>query len=220
MGKIASLTALSAAIALGTIPTLANAQTDPAGNAKKLVKDRENLAKLTPSEFQTTATIRDGDLDTVATIETAKGFVSKVSARPVIKADNFLRAAIDKTTGLTVYVLYQSIEFVGLPSGFRDYSRVTYQSAAGLKSAALTSISHDVEMCSGITGLCVYREDFTVALDEDALRWIATLPVGTFWRFKFTGKSDGSDWEDQLTPAEAAGLQAAVSAYKTGHQLQ
>lgn len=175
------------------------------------------MAKITPADFQKTATVRDSDLDTVATIDTSAGFMSKGSFFDRERTDNFLRAVVDKSTGRTLYVLYQTITYSGLTDGWRNYDRVTYQASNGLKTAKLDVISRDVTSCIG-GKLCSFQEDFTTPLDEPMLRWIAARPSTAPWRFKFQGRTEGEEWQDQLAPAEAAGLLAVVDAYRAGHR--
>lgn len=67
-------------------------------------------------------------------------------------------------------------------------------------------------MCSA--GSCSYRDDLVFDLSEELLREIATQytpDASRLWRVRFQAQT-GLNWEDRISPAEAAGLLLAVEA--------
>ncbi len=171
---------------------------------------------LTPSAVQQTILMKDDDFETSATLETSKAFTYRGDFFERVRADNLLRAFISKGSGQTKYQLYQSIMYTG---NRRNYDVVSYQSPDGLQSTELRRIDSQLDSCGA--GLCVYTEIVGFDVSESFLRQIAkTYQPGNspLWRFKFKARS-GDDWVDDISPAEVAGLLAAVDAYKVAHKL-
>lgn len=174
-------------------------------------KDLGRMQSLNPEYFQRTAIIMDDQLEPIATIETSKGFSSHGRFTDRVRSDNFFRAFIDKSSGAVRFQLYEDVRY--------NYSWRNFASASVLLggrpvSLQLTTIAHNVEAC--FSGVCSYRESVGIGLDEAAMREIAsTNPAGGFrlWPFRLKAQS-GMDFEDAVIPAEAAGLLAAVEAFR------
>lgn len=190
----------------------------PAQIAAKREKDKAKLLKLTASDFQRKAVITDDDLETVATIDTSKGFRSLGGLVDLVRADVFLRALIHKRTGATTFQVYETIIYRG---DDRRYQSANFQDGEVIGTAALTQIGHNVLDCDPTYQYigCNRSEDFAFEVPETTLRRVAVAQADQFWRFKFRAQS-GDDWEDMIAPAEAAGLLAAAEAYKAAHHLE
>lgn len=159
-------------------------------------------------------------MELVATINTSLGLQDKKGLLKIVWDDNFLRAFIDKRTGIVKYQLYQRIVYTG-PS-WRFYDTVNFDTPEGLKSSKLTEIARDVD-CSGSRYVgCTYFETVGFDVDQTTLETLAAayqpnVPAG--WRFRFKSRA-GVDWDDGMLPAEAAGMLQAVAAYKGAHNLK
>jgi hypothetical protein len=178
----------------------------------------KNALSLSPEYFRDTAIVKDDALDTIATITTENGFQEKKGLLGLVWNDNFIRAFIDKKTGVTKYQIYQWIMYSG---DWRFYQVVNYETPAGPTQEPLTIIDRKVISCTASDG-CLYKEDFAFEIDEPLLRTIAsTYHPGEAkgWRFKYGAKA-AEDWNDGMLGAEVAGLLEAVDAYKSRHGLK
>jgi hypothetical protein len=179
-------------------------------SAKEMVK----IQALTPDHFAKSATTEDDDLEPVVTITTLKGYRSNGRFTDPVRSDNFLRAFISKRTGEVRYQLYQTVSY---NFKWRYFTSVNFATPSGPQSAKLDVIEREVVSCMG--GICSYRETIGFDLSEDRLKEIAAtyLPQNApLWRFRFKA-DNGIDWEDRMSPAEAAGLLAAVRDYRSRH---
>jgi hypothetical protein len=207
---------LAVATVLGTMimAVPVNAQMITAKQVEqKRAKDRERLLKLTPEHFAQTITFDDDDLQTVATLSTEKGFRTPHGLFDIQGADIFLRAHVGKKEGETSYQVY--LESFYQATSTRDYTSANFLVDGEVQSAKLITLSNRTVKCeqySDVLG-CTRAETVTFIVSEAALRAAAALPQGTFWRIKFRARA-GDDWEDQIAPAEAAGLLAAIDAFK------
>jgi hypothetical protein len=174
------------------------------GCVAEMREEQMSLAvSLTPEHFRDTATVRDDQLDVIATVTTINGFQAKNGLLKIVGDDNFLRAFIDKKTGKTSFQVYQVIYYGG---GWRFYNRANYSTLDGPKSVSVTSISRDVVSCSRYG--CSYVEHIAFDIDEKSLRSIAARyqpGQRLAWQFKFLSKS-GQDYNDGILPAEVAGF--------------
>ena len=172
---------------------------------------------LTPEHFRSTAKVSDDSLDTTATISTEAGFQDKRGLLGIVWNDNFLRAFIDKKTGVATFQVYQRIAYSG---DWRFYQQVNYETPDGPQAVEVTSIAQDVVGCSAYGG-CTHDEAFGFSVPESLLRRIASLyqpGVALGWRFKFKAKA-GDDWQDGMLPAEIVGMLQVVDAYRRDHGL-
>lgn len=173
------------------------------------------LQALTPQSVADAAVVRDDDLEPVAVITTVEAFSSRGAFTDPVRADNFLRAFLNKMTGAVKYQLYQSITYNG---DFRDFVGVNYATADGPISATLTTINHQIVTC--YASLCTRQDVVAFEVPELVLSEVASQYApgnSPYWRFRFKAQN-GIDWEDRLMPAEAAGILMAVEQYRARHR--
>lgn len=179
--------------------------------------EQTKKAMILPKEhFKTTATIKDDSLDTIAVIDTSRGFQIKKSLLNFWSDDNFLRAFIDKKSGEVTFQVYQSIYYRG--THWSNYELANYETFNAPESKVVTTINSDVH-CDSLSSSngCEYVENVGFDVDESLLRAIAKInPVGDpiAWKFKFIAKS-GVDYQSFMLPTEVAGLLDAVDEYKS-----
>lgn len=203
--------ACALAVALPSASSSLSAQTSRAERSEQ--RRLERLNRLDSAHFERTATVQDGELDVTATISTQPGFRYRGGPMERVRSDNFLRAIIDKRTGLTVIQLYQTIVYTG---PWRHFRSANYQSPDGLRSTPLIAIANAVPTCSG--GLCVHDDQVAFDVPEQNLRRILAAqagPNGALWRFKFNATS-GEDWEDSISLAEIEGLLRRLDQFRAG----
>ncbi|MEZ5654936.1 MAG: hypothetical protein R3E04_03440 [Sphingobium sp.] len=177
-------------------------------------KELARVQKLTPEHFAETVTIEDDELEPVATFTTLKGYKSGGwRFTDTVRSDNFLRAFVSKRTGAARYQLYETISYTG---EWRMFRSANYASPDGPVHANLVVIDRDVSCQYGV---CTYKEHVGFDLSEEQLRALAATYVpgaSPLWRFRFKARS-GLDWEDRMSPAEAAGMLAAVDRWRKDH---
>lgn len=174
-------------------------------------KDLAHIQALSPEYFQRTAIINDDQLELIATIDTSKGFSSHGKFTDRVRSDNFFRAFINKSTGTVRYQLYEDVHY---NFNWRNFRSASVLLGGQPTSMPLTSIAHDVEAC--FSGVCSYRETVGIDMVEAEVREIAaSSAAGGFrlWPFRLKAQN-GMDFEDAAIPAEAAGIVAAVAAYR------
>lgn len=183
-------------------------------NAASLEKQFKQYMSLTPDHFEKGATIKDDNLEVVAVITTEPGFKIKRGLLGLVNDDNFFRAFVNKKTGETSYQLYQYINYVG---EWAFFETANYEGKTEVETAPLTVISREVGTCSQMLG-CFKSEIVAFDVDEKVLRRVAAGydPSGkgtSGWRFRLKAKT-GVQRDEGMSPAEAAGILHAVSAYK------
>jgi len=179
-------------------------------------KQMKTLQALTPEAVTDSVTISDDDLEPAATITTVNAYQSKGGFTDKVRADNYLRAFIDKRSGATHYQLYQTVRYMG-PD--RAFQLATYATPDGPVPAELRELGHDVVTCK--VSLCVRDDTLAFELPRATLDVIASQYMAgssSTWRFRFKAKT-GADWEDRMMPAEIKGLLLAVDRYRTAHGL-
>jgi hypothetical protein len=174
---------------------------------------------LTPDHFQKTATVKDDYLETVAVITTEPGFKIKRGLVGMVNDDGYFRARIDKKAGNTTYQLYQYYNYVG---DWAFFETVNYEGVTEVQSAPLEILSREVGSCSQMFG-CFKREVVAFAVPEAVLRRVAAGydPSGkgiSGWKFRLKAKT-GVQRDEGMSPAEAAGILNAVTAYKRARGL-
>jgi len=205
-GLIAALMAAS--------PAIAHAQFNTGWSEDQQAKRVAQFASMDPQRVAEQVNTEDDELEAVATLSTEPAFKFKGSFTNRARADNFLRAFINKTTGRTTYQLFQHLIY----TGERRFSFANYETAGGPASATLAINSGDVD-CS--YGICAWYRYLAFDVPEEVLRSVAgrasERPVKP-WRFRFKAQQ-GDDWTDDIAPAEAAGLLLAVDAFRQKHRL-
>lgn len=174
------------------------------------------LQSLTPDAVTKLVVVEDDDLETRAKLSTVNAYRDNGRFTDRVRADNFVRAWIDKKTGAATYQVYQRVNYDG---GRRDFQFVNYASPDGPKTAKLDRIAFETLGCQ--YGACFSSDTVGFTIDEQFLKAIAsqyTPGRSQMWRFKFQASS-GFDWQDMISPAEIAGLLSAVDAYRAKHKL-
>jgi hypothetical protein len=174
------------------------------------VKEALNLPK---EHFANTVSIKDGSLDTIATLTTVNGFQEKRGMLGIVWDDNFLRAFVNKSTGAKSFQVYQVIHYTG--RGWHFYQSVNYETANGPKSKPVTVINRDVNCANSRYSGCSYTEHVAFDVDEEFLRDVAGRYVPgepRVWGFKFNSRA-GVDHTDGMLPAEIAGFLDRVDMY-------
>lgn len=206
---------LIASLAAPFLAGTASAQAVDGWTDKQKEKRLERFAELTPAGFADSITIEDDDLEPVATLSTTKGFEFKGGFTDRVRADNLLRAFIDKRTGLTKYQVYFHLSYTGDNRNFRI---ANFETGDGPGTAQLLPLGHRLDC---ISSYCAIVEDFGFDVSADLLKSIGDRameqPVRP-WRIRLKAQA-GPDWTDDMAPAEAAGLLLAVARYKQVHKL-
>lgn len=195
-------------------PVMAQMPTQLSNN--QLEKRSKKLSKLTAQHFVDTATIKDGELETSATITTQQGFHWRGDFASRVRPDNFLRAFVDKQTGEALWQLYQTMEYTG---EWRRFTSVNIKLPSGLIWRDISVLERKVETCA--FGTCVYRETVGFDLTEEELEALvaaADEPTQSRLPFKFSSQN-GFDWTDDISVAEISGALQAVERYRNKNGL-
>lgn len=174
---------------------------------------------LDKAHFKQTMIVKNDSLDTVAKFSTVSGFKEKRGLLGIVWDDNFIRAFVDKKTGLTTFQVYNSIYYKG--SGWKFYNRVNYETPSGPKSTKVTVITRDVDCTGSRYGGCTHNEHVAFSVDYALLCTIASKygpGVRAVWKYKIIPKA-GDDYKDGLLPAEIAALVEMVNEYKKSKGL-
>ena len=207
MKKYTAWAALVGAAILMVSPVLAEEK--PVKESKALKRFRA----LTPESALAVVSAKDDDLEVSATFTTQAVFQEKQGLLGLVPFDVFLRAFVDKKSGVTRYQVYISSFYMGSEWAF--WSLANYETPDGPKSVDLDILGRDVGSCSQYMG-CQHTEVVAFDIDEALLRAAAAMyKPGELqgWKFKIKGKS-GVERTDGLSAAEIAGLLMAVDAYK------
>ncbi len=178
--------------------------------------DAAKYFALPMEHFRDTATLKDDPLDTIARIDTSKGYEFKHGWLGIVWEDAFLRAFIDKKTGRVTYQVYEIIPYTD--TNWHFYQTANYEAPSGPVDVPVTIIDREVSDCSD--GSCSYVEHVAFDAPESLLRAIAATYVPgalVAWKFKFNPKA-GPDFKDGLSGAEITGCLAAVDAYLSAHR--
>jgi len=173
---------------------------------------------LTPEHFKSTAIIVDDDSGGTALISTKSGFQQKQGLLRMVYDDNFLRAIIDKKTGIVTYQVYQSIYYQA--SDWRFYRKANYETPDGpeLVDAKYLRppLAHNFDCSDHTSSVCAYNEHVGFSIDRELLESIASTyepDKSVKWRFKFIPRV-GDEFNDGLLVAEIVGFLQAVDLYK------
>jgi len=176
--------------------------------------EARRLAIMTPAQFQARATLQDDDLDTIATITTADGFVERRPLLGLAPDDVFLH----KKTGRSAYQVYATMRYRGY--GWADWRVANYATPTGPRSIPTRRIARLRVSCSRSLP-CPRSETIGLAVDAALLKDNAALYSAetiTSWRFKILAR-DGRERNLLLSTAEIAGLLMAVDAYRIDRHL-
>jgi hypothetical protein len=180
----------------------------------------QRLFSMTPEQFERSATVKDDELEVEATITTQRGFKKNFGIEWLGRNDCFLRAFVDKKTGVARYQLYAII--ADRESDRDRYQLVNYETPAGPKTAELLRLGRTKDcLLRNLMGQCTYTEDVALPVDEALLTQLAARYAPgqrAAWYFRFKAQS-GVQYTDGLAAAEIAGLLAAVATYRRDHHL-
>lgn len=185
---------------------------------QQLNNEASRLVSMSKDDFAAKIEIYDDSLSTSAEINTQNGFVEKHGLLGMEYGDQFIRAFIDKQTGLTTYQVYDIL----YTKEWAYYYGVNYASPDGLKSVDATKVRSEVKSCSGnaFAG-CILREDVAWVVDRKLLDAVASkYKEGEIVGWKYRVKAQqGEDQDRVITTAEVVALLDAVDAYKARNQL-
>ena len=202
------------------LAVLSGAAIGTASAAAELATPSRELLAMTPADFAKSASVKDDALELLATITTEPGYQERHGLLRIVWSDVFLRAFVDKKSGVATYQLYQRIVYGG--RYYRYFESVNIETPAGPRAIATINLGR-TERCSRaqLTGGCVRTEDLAVPVDAALLKAIAASyapGADTAWHFRFKAQT-GEDFDGVIVPAEVAGLLAAVADYRRGHGL-
>ena len=177
----------------------------------------DQALKMTPGSAKALVAIKDDSLDITAEISSYEVFQIK---SPHLENDSFLRAFVNKKTGVADIQVYLYVLYSG---GWRLYNSAFYEYSDGPREAKFIPISQEVLTCSayGYGNNCSYVEQMAFSISENELRSIAALYAPgqqNAWKFKLKSKS-GNEFPDGLLPAEVAGFLMALDEYRSAHNL-
>ena len=209
---LCSSVVIGAAIAASGV----HASTETQRSTKQEAKRLAAIAKLTPEQVAKSANIRDDPFEPLVTITTEAAFRWKGGFTDTVRADNMLRAILDRPTGTPNYQLYQTITYSG---DWRRFDRANIALPSGLKAVPLTVIDRRVVTCE--YGPCVLEETVGFDISDDDIDDLAeTYAQNPNATLKFRLKSSTNfDWNDDLPVVEIVGLLKAVSNWKRAKGL-
>lgn len=209
------------AIILGSLFVLiiiqaAHAADDTQRSAKQDAKRLAAIAKLSPAAIATASSVKDDPLEPLVTITTEAAFRWKGGFTDPVRADNMLRAILDRPTGTPNYQLYQTVTYSG---DWRRFDKANIAFPSGLKAVPLTIIDRRIVTCE--YGPCVLEETVGFNISEDDIDALVAQyyrnPIATL---KFRLKSSTSfDWNDDLPVVEIVGLVQAIDQWKRAKGL-
>ena len=180
-------------------------------------RQMRQLQALTPEGVAEQILIEDDDLEVIATLTTLDAWQSNGRFTDQVKSDNFLRAFVNKATGATSFQLYQIVTY---SDDWRRFATVNYITSNGPKTAELDQIAAETIAC--YAEICTHRETVGFMVPREVLEEVAstyTPSNSPFWRFRFKARS-GFDWEDRMSPAEAAGMLLAADRFNAQRSEQ
>lgn len=185
-------------------------------NKAQLQQQLDDYVDLPSSHFQSTVSVRDDALDTVAIFSTEPGFRFKQGLLGIVWEDNFIRGFIDKRTKARTFQVYTYVMY--RDSGWRFYETANYEAPGGPKSVPVTKIHSDVDCTASSSLGCRYEEHVGFSIDEALVQEIAGLAGRTRgqllgWRYKIRPHR-GEDYQAVLSASEVKGLLDAMDSYK------
>jgi len=163
--------------------------------------------------FQRGVTVKDDDLEKVATLTTANGVVPPRLLLQKNWSDEYVRGFINKSTGVHSYQVYVVIDRFGW-DWIKPYAA---NFGTPLMSVSTVRINRQ-KACPKKKAPCTRREIIGFELPARELRRVVNTynaqdRQNKFWKFKVKTK-DGSDHVGALPTAEIIGLHRAMQAYK------
>jgi|GEM_PF-6188420 len=205
----AYVTAVLLAAALTSPQAAAQSSGETARTAKDQQKRLSKLSSLNAAHFENTAKVKEDAFEPTITILTDQGFKFKGGFTSTVRSDNFVRAIIGKSTGRTIWQIYQTVTY---SSGWRMFDSVNLKIGDQLVSRKLDIISRDVVTCS--YGPCVHSEILGIPLEEAEVEALVASPSTSLLQFRLKSRN-GLDWDDDIAIAEIAGAYRKVSEYRS-----
>lgn len=174
-----------------------------------------SLAALSPADFA--AQIHVADDQGAVVLSTREGYARGRVVQGAHVDDVHLRAVVDKASGRTTWQVWHDLVTV---RRHRNVVSVEYRAGGQLRSARPIGLDHAFGQCPPTDGpgFCNKITRIGFELPEQAVREMAASYVAgsrTPWRLHFRDAS-GRDVTSGLAPAEAAGLVAALEAWRLG----
>lgn len=171
------------------------------------------LAAMSPADFA--AQVHIADKQGVVVLSTREGYTRGRVVRGAHIDDVHLRAVVDKASGRTTWQVWHDLVTV---RRHRDVVSVEYLAGGELRAARPIGLDHSLGQCPPTdgSGFCNKITRIGFELPEQAVREMAaSYAVGsrTPWRLHFRDAA-GRNVTSGLAPAEAAGLVAALEAWR------
>ncbi|WEK42986.1 MAG: hypothetical protein P0Y64_16835 [Candidatus Sphingomonas colombiensis] len=181
-------------IATLLVPALGEAQSR---NEAQIVA----LVSRSPENLESLFKITGDNLDTDVTISSygVTSIVSKGLLASTTNEDSFLRAFVDKKSGVVTAQEYHIAKYGG--RGFDRFEKATYDTGGGVRESRVSETSNDVSC--GRYG-CTHYQDLVFSVDLSALReiaaqWNPANPLQPSLQYRIFGQS-GSN-VDSVIPA-------------------
>ncbi len=208
INRKAYVTAVLLAAAIASPQAAAQSSGETARTAKEQQKRLSKLSSLNAAHFENTAKVKGDAFEPNITILTDEGFKFKGGFTSTVRSDNFVRAIIGKSTGRTIWQIYQTVTY---SSGWRMFDSVNLKIGDQLVSRKLDIISRDVVTCS--YGPCVHSEILGIPLEEAEVEALIASSSTGLLQFRLKSRN-GLDWDDDIAIAEIVGAYRKVSDYR------
>lgn len=184
-------------------------------NREQLEQKAREYFSLAPTYFENTVSIKDDELDTIATFSTEPSFRVTQGLLGQVPEDNFIRGFLDKRTRAKTFQVYTYLTY--RDREWRFYRTANYEAPGGPRSVRVTKIFSDVDCSNSRYTGCRYQEHVGFVVEESVLRQVASFAdqaqgkiMG--WRYKLKPKL-GEDLQTGLSAAEVKGLLDAMDKY-------
>lgn len=173
------------------------------------------LAQLSPADFASQVRVIDDPREAAIVLSTEEAYTRARAIKGAHADDVHLRALVDRRTGKVSWQVWHDLIHVG---GERSLHAVSYQAGGMLQQAQPTIVERWLDRCPPTDAPGACNQAVRVAFDvpEQTVREIAQayrpgerMP----WQLSFKD-SHGRDVTGGLAPAEAAGLIAALEAWR------
>ena len=186
--------------------SLAVGLADPALAVAKLGKAEKAAIAASSQQIADAVQVKSDSLDTVVRLSTEPFYKAK-GPFGIISGDKFLRATINKKTGVTIIQVYLWFSYNG---EWQFINRMNYMGPKDLQSIVGKKIDSDVGSCSAYG--CLKTEHVAFVIPREHLEFVskgAEAGVDGEWQFKLFGR-----YEDGQTSAmlktEIAGMLIAI----------
>jgi hypothetical protein len=173
------------------------------------------LAALSPADFANQVRIADDPADGAVVLSTRDGYARGRAVRGAPVDDVHLRAVVDRISGRATWQVWHDLVTV---SGYKNVVAVEYVSGGMRRSTRPIAIHQSLGQCPPTdgAGFCNRITRIGFELPESAVRELAESyrsSSRTPWQIHFRDGA-GKDVIGGIAPAEAAGLIAALEAWR------